>query len=141
VYRRPASRFVAEFVGDNNVFEGVVVAGTDDADAGPEGSAGSVLVDVGGETVRIGSNDGEADGASSLSPGDAVTFCLRPQHLRVGRGDNGVRAAVENAEFLGETTRVHLEWENKELVVRTEEPLSGTVTVGFDPADAHVIDG
>ena len=141
VYRRPASRFVAEFVGDNNVFEGVVVAGADDADAGPEGSAGAVLVDVGRETLRVGGGDAGADGAGSLSPGDAVTFCLRPQHLRVGRTDNGVRAAVENAEFLGETTRVHLEWENKELVVRTEEPLSGTVTVGFDPADAHVIDG
>ena len=140
VYRRPASRFVAEFVGDNNVFEGVVVEGAGDADAGPEGSAGAVLVDVGGETLRVGGGDAGADGAGSLSPGDAVTFCLRPQHLRVGRTDNGVRAAVENAEFLGETTRVHLEWENRELVVRTEDPLSGTVAVGFDPADAHVID-
>ena len=140
VYRRPASRFVAEFVGDNNVFEGVVVEGADDADAGPEGSAGAVLVDVGRETLRVGGGDAGADGAGSLSPGDAVTFCLRPQHLRVGRTDNGVRAAVENAEFLGETTRVHLEWENRELVVRTEDPLSGTVAVGFDPADAHVID-
>jgi ABC-type spermidine/putrescine transport systems, ATPase components len=140
VYRRPASRFVAEFVGDNNVFEGVVVEGADGTDAGP-GSAEPVLVDVGGETLCVGGGGAGADGdAGSLSPGDAVTFCLRPQHLRVGRTDNGVRAAVENAEFLGETTRVHLEWENRELVVRTEDPLSGRVTVGFDPADAHVID-
>jgi thiamine transport system ATP-binding protein len=145
VYRRPASRFVAEFVGDNNVFEGVV-AGPGDARpgaaAGTGSSDGTVPVDIGGETLRVGidESESEAAAAASPSPGDRLTFCVRPQHLRVGRAENGLRADVESAEFLGETTRVHLDCDGRDLVVRAEDPLEGTVVVGFDPADAHVID-
>ena len=142
VYRRPASRFVAEFVGDNNVFDGVV-AGTDDesADAGiAKGSpARTVPVDIGGETLRVGVGEREAAAASIPSPGDRMTFCVRPQHLRVGRAENALRATVESAEFLGETTRIHLDCDGRDLVVRAEDPLDGTVAVGFDPEDAHVI--
>ncbi|RAW45258.1 ABC transporter ATP-binding protein [Halorubrum sp. 48-1-W] len=151
VYRRPASRFVAEFVGDNNVFEGVVAGGeSGDGDGqggrngttggdGNRGGPGTVPVDVGGTTlhVAVGGRDDAVNGVPA--PGDRITFCVRPQHLRVGRGDNGFRADVESAEFLGETTRVHLGWGDRELVVRTEDPLRGTVAVGFDPANAHVI--
>ncbi|GAA0520025.1 thiamine transport system ATP-binding protein [Halorubrum aquaticum] len=141
VYRRPASRFVAEFVGDNNVFEGVVAEGNGGVEAGvgADSTARTVPVDVGGETLRVAVG-GEADAEDDVPrPGDSLTFCVRPQHLRVGRTENGVRAEAESAEFLGETTRVHLGWGGRELVVRTEDPLSGTVAVGFDPADAHVI--
>ncbi|SMO37063.1 ABC transporter ATP-binding protein [Halorubrum cibi] len=141
VYRRPASRFVAEFVGDNNVFEGVVVAGDGGGDTGigTDSTARTVPVDVGGETLRV-AVDGQEIVDGTPSPGDRVTFCVRPQHLRVGRADNGLRAEVESAEFLGETTRVHLGWGGRELVVRTEDPLDGTVLVGFAPEDAHVIE-
>ena len=137
VYRRPASRFVAEFVGDNNVFEGTVTAEPDGD--GTRGEPGTVPVDVDGGTLRVavGGRDDAVNGAPT--PGDRITFCVRPQHLRVGRNDNGFRADVESAEFLGETTRVHLGWGDRELVVRTEDPLRGTVAVGFDPANAHVI--
>ena len=146
VYRRPASRFVAAFVGDNNVFEGVVVAADDGGDTEPaaDGTASTprtVPVDVGGGTLRVAvGGDGTEARVDPPRPGDRLTFCVRPQHLRVGRTDNGVRAAVESAEFLGETTRVHLDWGGRELLVRTEDPLDGTVAVGFDPADAHVVD-
>jgi hypothetical protein len=50
----------------------------------------------------------------------------------VSERDEGT-AAVENAEFLGEATRGHLKWENGELVVRTEDPLSGTSRWGSTP--------
>ncbi|MFC5277555.1 ABC transporter ATP-binding protein [Halorubrum rubrum] len=141
VYRRPASRFVAEFVGDNNVFEGVV-AGTDDESAGggTDSPARTVLVDIGGETLRVAVDEREDAATGTPGPGDRVTFCVRPQHLRVGRAENGLRATVASAEFLGETTRVHLDCDGRDLVVRAEDPLDGTVVVGFDPEDAHVID-
>jgi thiamine transport system ATP-binding protein len=51
-----------------------------------------------------------------------------------------VTATVRSAEFLGESTRVHLDWAGRDLLVRTTDPLSGSVTVGFDPADAHVVE-
>jgi len=204
VYRRPSSRFVATFVGDNNVFEGVVTAfvgtatsvesggavetdgavgsrgsgghatagrtdrperddsapefgefpgetkgvnwgesGGDDAgrgggsDAGRDGGNGRVAtrvasVDVGGEVLRIAVPE-------HVDVGDGVTVCVRPEALRIDEGTTRLTGTVESAEFLGETTRVHLDWGGHEVVLRTLDPLSGTVTVGFDPTDAHLV--
>ncbi|GAB3420880.1 hypothetical protein GCM10027435_24130 [Haloparvum alkalitolerans] len=189
VYRRPATRFVAEFVGDNNVFEGRVEAVENVADAAAgtgteptdqldaishekathgsgspvemEGSGGGgadaaaerdgtvAAVDVGEAVVRV-----RTPGAVAV--GDHLAFCVRPENLQIlrvsgtegneAKGDaesddppaNVLRGSVASAEFLGETTRVRLAWGNRTLVVRTTDPLSGTVRVGFDPADAHV---
>ena len=166
VYRRPASRFVAEFVGDNNVFEGVVAArGTVSA---AESEGGETVNDDGDEqrvvpvavhdtTLAIGFGGGSPERAddegaatatdahgtgwsSTPRAGDRVVFCVRPQHLQVDRAQNRLRADVEGAEFLGETTRVHLTWSGQQLMLSAEEPLAGAVTVGFDPRDAHVVE-
>ena len=151
VYREPATRFVGEFVGDNNVFAGSVVAA-------PARGTLAVDVDGGDETLRVAVGGGEereedATGARSPEVGDRVTFCVRPEHLRVASaddgatpetaaptGENALRATVASAEFLGETTRVTLDWGDRELLVRAVDPLDGAVTVGFDPNDAHVIE-
>ena len=158
VYRRPASRFVAEFVGDNNVFEGVVATEGVTSAAEDTGNEQRVVpVDVHDTTLQVALGAGSAERASddgteaatdthsagwptAPRPGDRVVFCVRPQHLRVGRAHNGVRAEVEGAEFLGETTRVHLTWNGQPLVLSADEPLAGSVTVGFDPRDAHVVE-
>jgi thiamine transport system ATP-binding protein len=201
VYRRPETRFVAEFVGDNNVFEGRVqsigrtdqpvesnvTAGNDDgspvetkgvrsagggegssADSGGEGRKHTVTVDVDGLAVPLRT-------AQRVPSGARVTFCVRPERMRVlggvgdgsdsgvdgasggvdsrevgtsgsvdpgdGRTDTTVTldATVSNAEFLGESTRTYLRWKGRELTVRTQDPLSGDVRVGFDGVDAHVI--
>jgi thiamine transport system ATP-binding protein len=126
VYRRPATRFVAEFVGDNNVFAGDVVA------VDPDGSARVAL----GETTLAVATPPE----TPVEAGDRLTFCVRPGDLVVDHGSNAVTATVRSAEFLGESTRVHLDWAGRDLLVRTTDPLSGSVTVGFDPADAHVVE-
>ncbi|RLM68192.1 ABC transporter ATP-binding protein [Halorubrum sp. Atlit-8R] len=142
VYREPATRFVAEFVGDNNVFAGTVA----DASAGGELA---VEVDGGDETLRVRA-DADPDAAPSV--GDRIAFCVRPENLRVAgadgdpgdgaasAGENALRATVASAEFLGETTRVTLDWGDRELVVRVVDPIDGAVAVGFDPGNAHVID-
>lgn len=145
VYREPATRFVAAFVGDNNVFAGEVV----DAPAAPDGEL-AVDVDGGDETLRART---DADPGTAASVGDRIAFCVRPEHLRVASaddggadesaapaGENALRATVASAEFLGETTRVTLDWGDRELLVRAVDPLDGAVTVGFDPEDAHVIE-
>jgi thiamine transport system ATP-binding protein len=136
VYREPATRFVAEFVGDNNVFAGRVAAVEEGAAAsdGSEGDPPTAAVDVGGETLRVG-----LDESPGVAVGDRLTFCVRPEYLRIDGGESRLPATVASAEFLGETTRVTLDWGGRDLVVRTRDPLSGEVVVGFDPGDAHVI--
>ncbi|GAA0543618.1 ABC transporter ATP-binding protein [Halorubrum ejinorense] len=148
VYREPATRFVAEFVGDNNVFAGKVV------DAPADGEL-AVDVDGGDETLRVAVGSDEEEPTATRLPevGDRIAFCVRPEHLRVASvdeaaddepgaptGENALRATVANSEFLGETTRVTLDWGDRELLVRAVDPLDGAVTVGFDPGDAHVIE-
>ncbi|EMA60245.1 ABC transporter ATP-binding protein [Halorubrum lipolyticum] len=133
VYREPSSRFVAEFVGDNNVFAGRV---TDLAPAERDDAPRVAGVDVGGETLRVAVG---GEGGDGIAPGDRLTFSVRPEYLRIDEGESRVRAAVASAEFLGETTRVTLGWGGRDLLVRTRDPLSGEVVVGFDPEDAHVI--
>ena len=134
VYREPATRFVAEFVGDNNVFAGRVTD-VEAGDAASDGGAPTAAVDVGGETLRVRVNE-----AADAAVGDRLTFCIRPEYLRIDEGESRLAAAVASAEFLGETTRVTLDWGGRDLVVRTRDPLSGEVVVGFDPGEAHVID-
>ncbi|MFP9192410.1 ABC transporter ATP-binding protein [Natrialbaceae archaeon A-CW1-1] len=128
IYRRPATRFVADFVGDNNVFDGTVV-GVEE-----RGGESSARVTVSGIEFAL-----TVDGHDVPSLGDTLTFCVRPEHFSLEPETNPLTATVQSAEFLGETTRVHLEWEGQELLLRTREPLSGEVRVGFDPADAHVV--
>ncbi len=127
IYRRPASRFVAEFVGDNNVLDGEVRAVAD----------GTATVAVGGETLSVGLDDWNGE---RVSVGDRLTLCIRPEALSVDGGPNRLVATVESVEFLGETTRVHLDWAGHDLLLRTRDPLTGEVTVGFDPVDAHVVE-
>jgi thiamine transport system ATP-binding protein len=126
VYHRPDSRFVAEFVGDNNVFEGEVRDVTD----------GVATVGSSTEPLAVGI-DGQQN--RRVAVGDRLAFCVRPESLAVDGGQSRLTGRVESAEFLGETTRVHLDWGERVLTVRTREPLDGEVTVGFDPEDAHVV--
>ena len=117
VYRRPETRFVAEFVGDNNLFEGDVTT---------EGVAvGDAAFDVAG----VESNDGES-----------VVFCVRPEALELDATANAFEADVETVEFLGESFRVHLDWDGRPVTLRVpERPEAERVTVGFAPEAAHVV--
>ena len=142
IYRRPATRFVAAFLGDNNVLDGEVVAvdgGAGDGQPTGHQSGGDDSLRV---TVRVEETPLELcveDPERRPRVGDRVTFCVRPEALVVDGTTNSLTATVEHTEFLGETTRAHLDWQGRDLLARTAVPLEGTVTLGFDPADAHVV--
>src|SRR5438552_542520 len=84
VYRRPASLFVADFIGAMNFVAGTVVLGGIDLAC-------------------------EGDG---LAAGAPVTLAIRPEDIRVGgvqgTEENAVRATVEVMTFLGSFFRVDL---------------------------------
>ncbi|MFB6127829.1 MAG: ABC transporter ATP-binding protein [Halolamina sp.] len=159
VYREPATRFVAEFVGDNNVFEGEVV--------GVDGETATLSVDDVDARLRVS--------GAELRPGDCATVCVRPERLRVGKagdesghvggdesghldgGDhaaerNRLRVAVESAEFLGESTRYHCRWPDgddhgRELLLRTTgghgqtAAADETASVGGEPVADRLGEG
>ncbi|SFF75474.1 thiamine transport system ATP-binding protein [Halopelagius inordinatus] len=173
VYRSPETRFVAEFVGDNNVFVGRAVGANSPhetkgvGDESADGASGSaVRVAVGKQTYLVGTD-------RDVETGDRVTFCVRPERMRVVAGGTGgpsadrsavsetgaadggetdppasraVTAAnrltgrVADAEFLGETTRVRVDCDGHRITLRTTDPLDGAVEIGFDAADAHVVE-
>ena len=88
VYTRPASRFVAGFVGSSNLFEGVVEAG---------GGDGHAVVRTAHGTLRARSE--------TVAPGAAVLVVVRPEHvvleLDADDGDEGWRGVVVTRAYLG----------------------------------------
>ncbi|QLD89717.1 ABC transporter ATP-binding protein [Natronomonas salina] len=130
LYRRPRTRFVAGFLGENNVFDGRVVDA--DRSAAP-GETKGLSVRVGGSDFRLSRVETPPDGR--------VTFCVRPGAFAVDAGENRLTGDVVHSEFLGETTRVHLEWESQRVVVALDDPpATDRLTVGFDPDDAWVLE-
>ncbi len=91
VYRRPASAFVAGFVGRSGSFTARVEAP---------------------RRLRAGPLAIEAEGAASLTPGQAARAFIRPEDVRLGPDAQGhpgaFEALVTGVEFLGPVCRVHL---------------------------------
>jgi thiamine transport system ATP-binding protein len=131
LYRRPASRFVAEFLGENNVFDAQVVGTT----RGNSTTAGETE----GLTVRVQGCDFVLPRVENASD-ERLTFCVRPAAFEVDSGTNRLTGDVVDSEFLGETTRVHLDWEGTRVVVALDSPPeTEELTVGFDPEDVWVL--
>ena len=90
VYRRPATRFVADFIGRANFLTGVVKAESSD----------TVDVELLGVTLTIPSGGGH-------STGDTAVVVARPESVRVGEGD--LRAKVKGSTFLGSYVEYELD--------------------------------
>ena len=97
-YRRPINRFVAEFIGTANIFEGQVAGG----------SAAIVLAD--GRSVPCTASDGLAGPACLV---------VRPEHLQVLDADagSGVPARVVETVYFGQSVRVHMRTDDGVAVV------------------------
>ena len=108
IYRRPASAYVADFVGETNLLPGRVA-----------------------ESSRIVTAVGELPAPGAVA-GSAVTVAVRPESILIGpqipagltRGQGVVRART----FLGASTRIEIDVNGAALVVTS--PGSLTVSVG-----------
>ena len=127
VYERPATEFVASFVGENNVFSGSV--------AGRDGDELTVEIDAEDRSFRVAAAD-----PAEHADGDEVTFSVRPTKLSPDTGVNRFPLALEPAEYLGGTTRLYGEWAGREIVLRLPEPpADDSIEVGFAPENATVL--
>jgi thiamine transport system ATP-binding protein len=147
VYRRPATRFVAGFVGENNLFDAEVLATTGEgrrrvAVDGAEWVVPGPGDDGTAAATAGGAGDSVADGATTVGATDEVTVCVRPETLTTGGGENDLTVDVTEWSFLGESVRVHADWGGREVVVRLPDvPEDDELHLGFDPEDAHVLEG
>jgi spermidine/putrescine transport system ATP-binding protein len=129
VYRRPATLFVADFVGEANRLSGTIRSAR-------------------GDTYRVGLDGGEeidAHGVSGLSPGSVVTVLIRPEQVRVAADGNGFPGRVTDASFMGSVRHLRVENERFGTLVATlhgstaEVAVDTEVGVSFDPDAAWVV--
>lgn len=93
VYLKPASEFVAGFIGETNFLPGYVIGG--------EGRQVTVATDIGDVVAH-------ADGVSFAS-GDAVKLSVRPEVIRFDKAPSGMPnqfdGAVHHSVYLGEVAQ------------------------------------
>ena len=93
VYEAPASRFVANFVGNVNMFEGKVA----------DRANGAVSIDAGnGITIRTDNSNGPASGTD-------VAFAIRPEKVKVSSAKpegaaNAIEGEIYDIAYLGDMT-------------------------------------
>ena len=118
VYRRPASIFVASFIGSPAMN---LLAGT-----------------VEGGTVRLGGAGWPAGGR----PNGPVTIGIRPEDVRPAAAGEGVAASVDYVEELGATRLVHGRVDGQPLtwVWPAGEGVPDQVSVTTPPAAIHLFD-
>jgi spermidine/putrescine transport system ATP-binding protein len=100
VFDRPRSSFVAGFVGDTNLLDGVVV----------DGHGEHVRVDLG----RLGIVGGGT--YDQLAPGDQVQVSIRPTDVAVSAAEPGVAAMIQDAVLVGGHVEMKIVGDGDELI-------------------------
>jgi len=106
LYDRPASRYVADFIGETNLLPGVVA----------ESGDGMVVLRAAGTSLRALSD-------TPLAPGSEAWLTVRPEAIELTdsgmtrEGWNRVAGTVREAVYAGSTLRVHVALESGQRLV------------------------
>jgi iron(III) transport system ATP-binding protein len=134
IYRRPANRFVADFVGHCNFLPATVTT---------VGAANHV-------TVRVRDTDAhlhlDCDGVFPV--GASITIAVRPEAIELSSREhprgatNTSTVDVHEVTFLGDHYENHVVLGPLELVVQTTRPAGpGPVSMHIPPGECAVVDG
>ncbi len=139
IYERPATRFVADFIGITNFLEGRLVSLSDNL----------AVVEVEG-VGRLSANREEG-----VAMSQKVTLAVRPERMRLTDGinpgeDNLAQGTVEEVIFVGNDTQYYVRLLNgSRLIVReqNQSPLAsmrritpgGNVTVSWSPVSTNLL--
>ncbi|MGV4230565.1 sn-glycerol-3-phosphate import ATP-binding protein UgpC [Citrobacter portucalensis] len=129
VYEKPASRFVASFIGSPamNLLDGCI------------STSGTHFELEGGMTLPIGRSAREAIGRN-------MTLGIRPEHIALSsQAEGGVPLVVDTLEMLGADNLAHGRWGEQKLVVRLahqHRPTAGsTLWLHLPENHLHLFDG
>lgn len=133
IYHRPATKFVAEFIGSPkmNFIGGALVH----CEHGP-------TVELDGERRSL-----QLPEISERQPEGPVSVGIRPEKLMILAGElgGGLSASIQHVEHLGESSLIHLALSDGTTAVArdySDQDLEkgDTVTVAFDEKDVHLFD-
>jgi putative spermidine/putrescine transport system ATP-binding protein len=113
IYERPATRFVAEFIGASSVLRG-------------RATAADRVTLTGGEAVRV-------LGVAGLRAGEAVELAIRPERIRLadGEGENVMDGRVTGVVYQGLQTELTVEiGGGQRLLVFVAEPAPAALAPG-----------
>jgi len=137
IYEAPASRFVAHFVGNVNMFEGKVAERT---------TSTTRITGVTGAQIVV-------DNGSDATAGSDIVFAIRPEKIKVSSKKpadavNALEGEVYDVAYLGDMTVYHIKLDDGQMVRAsalnasriTEDPLTWNdrAWVSFRP-DAGVV--
>lgn len=131
VYEEPNSKFVAQFIGDTNLWHGTIA----------EGESMTVETDAG---IDVAIADG-----SELTAGTRVSVSIRPERISIARSlthDNVLDATVEEHIYQGDDIIYQVTTEGGEVMIQqpakesTDLYESGdSVDIGFSRDSVHLI--
>lgn len=131
IYRSPANRFVADFIGEANLIKGTLTE--------ISGAGGRVKTALGEFEARMG--------VEPLIPGDNVVCMIRPECLVIdaARRENAFRAKIKRNMYLGEVEQFELETDGESVHVVCANPgeealqPGAEVRIGFAAKDAVIL--
>jgi iron(III) transport system ATP-binding protein len=107
IYRHPATRFVADFIGRANFIDGQVL----------ESKNGTLVIDMLGKPLTVRQPD------VPLPVGRAATLVMRPEAVRVGDPASPWQGLVRRATYLGNAVDYEVEVDGKLLVIQETNPM------------------
>jgi multiple sugar transport system ATP-binding protein len=135
LYHRPASLFVAEFIGSPkmNILPGKML----------KSEAGMAEVEVAGQYIKV------AVDARHVAPGSPISLGVRPENLHLGEHGEGAGLSVKvrHVERLGDISLLYVDYQApdaRQITVRVEgsvRPAAGTaITLRLLPEHLHLFD-
>jgi putative spermidine/putrescine transport system ATP-binding protein len=132
IYDEPATRFVAEFIGESNLVDGVV-----DSVAG---GLATVVLQPGGHRIRVRTS-------AATRPAQPVTVSIRPERVRLGPpvpDANAFPSKVVDSVYHGDHLRVVLDEDAGRLVAKADRSVEGlaagaATVASFSPSDCWVM--
>ena len=135
LYEEPVNSFVAEFIGENNTFNGTVS-------------------DIAGDTCKVKLNNGIeilANPISVKAKGEKTTVSLRPERALINpesKMDNNHKGKIEEIIYHGDHTRVRINLlENDQFILKIPNStskldikLGSQINIGWNKKDSRALD-